>query len=555
MKATMIWKYGVAVLLLGFFLVVLGGPLLVVVRTGMDPAMWLEIFRHPVYREGLWNALAVALGTTALTAAIALPMALLYDRFDFPGKWLSNLAVLLPMILPPFVGALGFQQLLGHYGVVNAVLAHLGLEPVNWLGGEGRYFAVCLVEALHLFPILYLNLLTALANIDPALDDAARNLGSGWRERFFRIKLPLLLPGLFAGGSLVLIWSFTELGTPLMLGFTRITPVQVFNGLTELESNPLPFALVLIMLTVSALLYLGGRLLLGRHSGSLAAKGMTLRQPDTPSGAVRWLVTLFFAGVTVLAVMPHLALLLAAFARRWYGTVFPEGYTLRYFGDALSDPLVLPSIVNSLEYSALAMVIAVIAGFLTALIVERWKLKGGWLLDLLAMLPLAVPGIVMAFGFLGLADRLGGKYFDPVNNPLLLLAVAYAVRRLPYVVRAASSGLQQTPEELELAARNLGASAWRVLRCITVPLIAANLLVGMIFAFSFSMLEVSDSLVLAQKAEYFPITRAIYELSMVLGAGPALACAFGVWAMLFLGATLLAATLLLGKKIGAIFRL
>ena len=173
------------------------------------------------------------------------------------------------------------------------------------------------------------------------------------------------------------------------------------------------------------------------------------------------------------------------------------------------------------------------------------------------MLPLAVPGIVIAFGFMGM----GVKYhwakmiFDPIGNPVWLLALSYAVRRLPYVVRAISAGLEQTPEELELAARNLGAGAWIVLRRFTVPLIAANLLVGALFAFSFSMLEVSDSLILAQKAEFYPITKAIFDLSQILGEGPLIACAFGVWAMAFLAATLAAGGIILGRKIGTIFRL
>ena len=104
-------------------------------------------------------------------------------------------------------------------------------------------------------------------------------------------------------------------------------------------------------------------------------------------------------------------------------------------------------------------------------------------------------------------------------------------------------------------ARNCGAGPWRVLRKITLPLVLANVIVGALFAFSFSMLEVSDSLILAQKAQYYPITRAIYELSQILGSGAYIACAFGVWAMLFLAATLAAAGAMLGRKIGSIFRL
>ena len=203
------------------------------------------------------------------------------------------------------------------------------------------------------------------------------------------------------------------------------------------------------------------------------------------------------------------------------------------------------------------MLLAVLLGVLISVIVVRWKLRGGWILDALSMLPLAVPGIVMAFGFLVLSYRnpVLNTLFDVENNPLLLLAVAYAVRRLPYVVRSVSSGLEQTPEELELAARNLGAGSFTVLKRITLPLILANVIVGGLFAFSFSMLEVSDSLILAQKSEFYPITKAIYDLSQINGSGTFIACAFGVWSMLFLGSTIALAGAVLGRKIGAIFRL
>ena len=229
---------------------------------------------------------------------------------------------------------------------------------------------------------------------------------------------------------------------------------------------------------------------------------------------------------------------------------------MQHFDNALSNVLVLPSIGNSLRYSLLAMLIAVIIGVVVALASVRWKLRGSGIVDLLSMLPLAVPGVVIAFGFLGMTVKFSwaAELFDPVNNPLWLLSIAYAVRRIPYVVRSVGSGLEQTPEELENAARNFGASPWQVLCKITVPLVAATLLVGGLFAFSFSMLEVSDSLILAQKSEFFPITKALFELSQILGSGPSSASAFGVWAMCFLAVTLIAAGILMGKRIGSIFK-
>jgi len=181
------------------------------------------------------------------------------------------------------------------------------------------------------------------------------------------------------------------------------------------------------------------------------------------------------------------------------------------------------------------------------------------------MIPLAVPGLVMAFGFLAVSASLAewpavkahpalAALLDVRVNPTLFLVLAYAVRRLPFMVRAAVAGLQQTSVTLEEAAANLGAAPFTALRRVTLPLITANLIAGALLAFAFSMLEVSDSLMLAQKMTYYPITKTIFELFQLVGIGRYLASALGVWAMLFLTVTLIGSSLLLGKKLGALFR-
>jgi iron(III) transport system permease protein len=169
--------------------------------------------------------------------------------------------------------------------------------------------------------------------------------------------------------------------------------------------------------------------------------------------------------------------------------------------------------------------------------------------------------LVLAFGYLAISNtfKQGMKentpfWLDVQKYPVVLLIIAYAARRLPYIVRSAVAGLQQTPQDLELAAANLGAGKSTILRKIMIPLIFANLLAGALMAFAFAMLEVSDSLILAQTAAYYPITKAIWELSQRLGDGLYIASALGVWAMVLLTLTILSVSSLLGKKMGAIFR-
>jgi iron(III) transport system permease protein len=521
------------------------------------------VFANPIYLEGLRNSVMIAVATTSLVTLLAVPLAWVTTQFDFGGKRILSGLILVPMILPPFVGAIGLQQILGRFGALNALF---GLGPVDWLG-QGRFFGVVLLQALGLYPIMYLNVAAALANVDPAMEEAAANLGSGTARTFWRITLPLIMPGLFAGGTIVFIWSFTELGTPLIMNFTRCTPVQVFDGLKEIGTNPFPFALVAVMLGVSVVLYTMSKWVFGGQGYAMQGKAALAATARPLRGGKAWLAALPMVTVAGLALLPHAGVILTSISQpgSWYQSVLPSAFTGANFQEALGHSLTVGSIRNSLLYSVLAVTVNLGLGIMIAFVLVRSDLPGRGFLDGLAMLPLAVPGLVLAFGFLAISSQLSNQGWvkgspfwqalvDIRSNPTLFLVIAYAVRRLPYMVRAAVAGLQQTSVTLEEAAANLGASAWTTVRRITLPLILANLIAGALLSFSFSMLEVSDSLMLAQRQDFYPITKTIYELFQVIGTGKYLAAALGVWAMVFLGMTVLGASRLLGKKMGQLFR-
>lgn len=516
-----------------------------------------EIFRNPLYAGGLFNSLLLGMAATACSLAIALPLAWLTDRYDFFGKRFYSSAILMPMILAPFVGALGMQCIFGRYGAINAILKWAGIiapgqEP-DWFAGG--FCAIVVLEALHLFPILYLNITAALANVDPMLLEAAEDNGCIGVKRFLKITLPLVMPGIFAGSTLVFLWSFTELGTPLMFNFSRVTSVQIFNGMAEIGTNPMPYALVTVMMLFVATIYLAVKWIFGNKSYATGGKAGRTALARPLQGWKNFAISWLFAVVCFIGILPHLGVLGLAFGTSWYDSILPAGLTLEHISAALGHNLTIPSIVNSMKYAIFAVLLAVALGVFIARQIVRGKGRLGWILDCAAMLPLAVPGLVLAFGYLVMTRQ--GCFFaflDPVKNPTVLLVIAYAVRRLPYVVRSAVAGLQQTSVSFEEAAASLSATPGTTFRRITLPLIAANILAGALLAFSFSMLEVSDSLILATKAAFFPITKAIYELSSMLGGGIAIASSLGLWTMVFLGISLLAVGCLLGKKLGAIFR-
>ncbi len=560
----------VLVLILGAALLT---PILVVVREGfLDEGRFsLYWFREALlfekHRVGLYNSLLLAAAVTGLCLLISIPLALISENFRFPGRrmWLALIQV--PMILPPFVGAVGLKSMLSRTGGINALLAHWGLidaaHPIDWLASP--FWSCVVLEALYLYPITFLNVQAALANIDPALDEAARNLGAGPWRRFWRITLPLMRPGVFAGATLVFVWAFTELGTPLMLGFGDVTAVQVFRMLETTNPTGDAYALVVILLGMSVLLYVLGKAVLGRPAAGMMARATSAVEPLRLGALTGLLATLPFALVFLVAVVPHVGVVLGSFSATGMLEFSPENMTLRHHAGLLhysagaagtAGGLAASSIVNSLRYSLLATALDLVLGVAIAYLVVRRRSWLTSLLDNLAMLPLAVPGLVLAFGYFAMTQGDSPlSWLNPLrHDPTPLLVLAYAVRRLPFLVRSCAAGLEQTSEALEEAAMNLGASRLRTVWTVVVPLLAANLIAGGLLVFSRSMLEVSDSLILAFDRRAYPMTKAIWDLSAIPQSGMETAAALGVWGMVILVATIAGASLLLGRRLGALFR-
>ena len=516
------------------------------------------LFDNPTYVEGFRNALAVAAATTVLASVVGTSLAVVLDRWSFPGKTLLSALIPLPLIVPPFVGALGMKQVLGQTGALNALLIAIGwvdaAHPIDWLR-QGRFFAVVLLTALHLYPVVYFNVSAALTHVSPEMEEAAENLGSSGLRRVFKITLPLILPSLFAAITIVFIWALTELGVPLMCDYTRITSVQIFSGSNDIGRSPLVFALVVTLLFITTALYVLAKVAFGRTTYAVATKSSARRASKRLSPAGGIVALALFGSVVLSAALPNVAVVLLAVSRDWYGTVLPSSFTLNHVRAALGHDLVVPSIANSLRYVALSTLFDIVLGVSIAHIAVRSRMRLGHLLDAAAMLPLAVPGLVLAFGYLAIArEGRPFSFLNPSRDPTALLVIAYGIRRLPFVVRAAAAGLQQVSVTLEEAASNLGASEGRAFWRITFPLLGPHLVAGGVFAFALSMLEVSDSLILAQRQTTYPVTKAIYELSQLLGDGRWLSAALGAWAMLFLGAAVAFARTTLGRKFGGLFR-
>lgn len=506
-----------------------------------DPARWTVVL----------NSINLGLATTAATTLLSVPMAVALVRYDFPGKGLLNGLVLVPLVLPPFVGAVGMRQMFARFGSINLMLMDFGLidGPIDWFGGGGM-LGVVVMEVLHLYPIMYLNVAAALANVDPSMEEAARNVGASGFTLFRRVVFPLMLPGYFAGAIIVFIWAFTDLGTPLIFEYRQVVPVQIFNMLSDIHENPMGYVLVVLMIVMSVGFFYLSKSAMGGRRYEMMVRGHVASAVKPASRALTLAIYAGILGLTLAALIPHISVVLTSLADRWFMTVLPGAFTTRYYGMVFDHQLTATSIRNSLFLSSLSTVADIAVGIALAYLLARTRIPGKNVLDILAMLPLAVPGIIVAFGYVA---AFSGTPLDIRVNPVPLLIFGYAVRRLPYMVRSAYAGFQQTSVTLEEAAQNVGATPAATLRRITLPLVFSNLVAGGILCFSFAMLEVSDSLILAVEERYYPITKAIYAL---LGRpdGPYIASALGMLGMLLLMASLFLAGKFLGRRMGELFR-
>ena len=279
---------------------------------------------------------------------------------------------------------------------------------------------------------------------------------------------------MFAGGTIVFIWAFTELGVPLIFDYTRVTSVQIFYGIKDIGTNPFPYALVVVMLVATTLIYAASKLLFARHNDDLTmmAKATSRGGPNAAGGWTAAGCVAAFSAVIFLALLPHLGVVLVSFSSDWYHSILPEHWTLDNYRTALgSQPdgalhRQQPQVRGGCRRCSTHCWASGIA-----YVIVRTTLPGRQVLDALAMLPLAVPGLVLAFGYLAMTqDGHIFAFLNPIKNPTPLLIIAYSVRRLPYMVRSAAAGYQQTSVTLEEAAQNLGCPPLRSLWRVTLPL-------------------------------------------------------------------------------------
>lgn len=498
-------------------------------------------------RDILINSLNLALSVTALASVFGYLFAFILSRYQVPAARLLHTLLLLPLIVPPFVGVLGVRQLFSRFGSVNLLLLDSGIihTPIDWLG-SGGVLGIVALQVIHFVPVMYLTVSASLRNSHRTLEEAAIMSGASNIRTVFRIVAPLSTPGIFAGAVLVFIGSFTDLGTPLVFEYRSVISVQIYDMLSDLHENRVGYSFVVFACLLCTVLFLlaKGSLASGHYAGSGRISDRGADRQLSPR--ISLLLSIVLAVYAALTLLPQGAVILLAVSDDWFMSVLPSRVSLNNMVHVLQHPLTVQSLLRSLGLSTIAALLTLALGFLMSIRIARGGARERVFFEGISLIPLAIPGIVFAFGFI---SAFANTFLDNRINPFPLLIAAYAVRRLPSMVRSVSAGFQEATRSLEEAALMVGASPFRVGRHVVFPLMRRHLVAGAMLTFAYSMVEVSDGILLALEERFYPVSKAMYVL-MSRPDGLELASALGVLVMAIMAGVFFTAEALVQPRRG-----
>jgi iron(III) transport system permease protein len=534
------WGAGAVALFLGLFLFVfLVVPVAKVIYVAFqDPNTgaltlinFIDFFNTSLFQESFVNSFYVATMSVVLASMFALPLAYFTTRFNFGGAIVIQTLGIVPLIMPPFVGAVAMLLLFGENGSVNLLLdEYFGIVIPFMEGLNG----VILVESVHYFPFILINLTAALNNIDRAMEESAQNLGSSGVRLFRRIVFPLAMPGYVAGASLVFLKVFDDLGTPLLLNINKMLAPQAYLRITSIGiGDPMGYVISVILVAVSLIaLWTSFLALRGKDYSTVQKGGGGLMKRDLrPWEKIGCYAVVIL--ILALVLSPHIGLALLSFGTVWSYAVLPDAFTFTHYESVFRTAT--DYINNTLLYASLAAAIDVVFATAIAYIVWRTKLVGRQWLDYIAMGAVAVPGVVLGIGYLRTFVEFNVPIIDkPLASWWVIIVIALAIRRLPYALRACMAALQQVSVMLEEAAENLGATKRSTVTRIVVPLMSGGIMAGFITSFATASVELSATIMLVSSQSDAPLAYGIYEfMQAAAGRGPG--AALGIIAVLIVG--------------------
>lgn len=504
-------------------------------------------FAHTANLEALWGSVYVSLLTVLFSAIVGVPLAYVFTHYEFPGKRFFAAVAVLPLVMPPLVGVLAFLFLFGESGILpRALQALLGMKSVPF--AIDGVVAILVVHVYSMYVYFYLFASAFFKDFDPGMLEAAYNLGA---DRWFAVRkvvLPMMTPALGGAALLVFMTSMASFSAPFIFaGSFRILSLEIYH--TKLNGNlDLAVTQSVVLAGMSILFLVLLRLYSERRQYIGGGKGAPQRAKPIASGAARWLMGLVGVLWVTLLILPHLTVILISFVKNgtWTWQTLPPAYTFENYTSLFKDPRVVEPVLNSLKMSTLATVANVIFGVLAAYLLIRKKVAGKKIIEVLTMLPWAIPGTVLAIALIVTFNQ---PRLVTAGNILVgsfwILPLAYFIRNLPLVFRSTYASLERFEPSLEESARNLGANWWTAFRRVILPLLAPGILSGALLAFVLALGEFVSSILL-YNYDNRPISVEIISQLRIFNLGSA--AAYSVFLIVLIGIVVFVSNRFLDEK-------
>lgn len=482
----------VSLVVFGLFLVIPVGQMIVYSFQSKDGVQFtlenfVKFFSRPYYMKAMTNSIYVVLCATVLVIAIGVPLAYIMTTFSIRFRRLVDILVIISMLSPPFLGAYSWILMLGRNGAITSFLREVvGLKIPSIYGFGG----ILLVFVLKLYPYIYMYTKGALKKVDASLGEAAESLGYHGIRKVLRVSLPLVLPTILAGATIVFLRAFADYGTPRLIGEGYNTlPVIIYQEwVSETGTNAyFASAVALIMMLIAAAVFLLQKWISSRKNNT-----MSMLNPPRPKklrGLPNILAHAYVYLVVLLSTLPQIYIIFISF-RNTKGILWAEGYGfgsyLTVFAKSLS------SIGNTFKFALIAIAVVVILGTLFAYLTVRKKSFLSRILDVFIMFPYVIPGTI--FGLILLMTYNKGPLV--LSGTAAIIIIAYVIRRMPYTVRSSAAILRQISPSIDEASASLGYGAMQTFFKVTMPVMIPGIISGAILSWITMINELSSTLML-----------------------------------------------------------
>lgn len=488
--------------------------------SGLTFDVFVRIFQMPNFRQSITNTLKVGFLVGIISTAVGLLFAYVevYLRMNKFVGGLFKVVSMLPVVSPPFVLSLSMIMLFGKAGIITRFL--LGIYDNSVYG----FWGITIVQSLTFFPVCYMMLKGLLKNIDPSLEEAARDMGASRFKVFSSVTLPLLLPGLGNSFLVTFIESIADFANPMLIGGSYDTlATTIYLQITGNYDKAGASAMAVVLLSITLMMFIVQKFYLEAKSTATLTGKASRERMLIEDKSVKLPLTVFCSAVAIFVIVMYICVPIGSFFPTWGYKFFP--LTGKWITQVFTKYRGFQAFRDSFVLSLIAAPITALLSMIISYLVVKRNFKAKGFIEAVSMLAMAVPGTVLGVGYIrgyaGGIFRTG--FLQGIYGTGLILIIVFIVRSLPTGTRSGISALRQIDKSIEESAYDMGAGSLKVFTSVTLPLIKDSFLSGLVTAFVRSITAIS-AIILLVTPQFLLITVQINEFAEK--GAYSLACAF-----------------------------